>query len=139
MDTDSAPPQTDSAPPQSVHYSRPVPFSGVTPVSQQLRIFNNGVPGPGGALPNYAIVRPDDTEVAAFSFQNGTLPEVGVNGVTLESLIAICIDQLQQFQEGAFRSRENACAITKLEEAAMWLEKRTRNRQARGVEGTYQK
>ncbi len=121
----------------SSHHSRPVLFSGVTPVSQQLRIFNNGAPGPGGALAHYDIIRPDDSKVAIISFQDGTLPDVGINGVTLESLIVVCIDQLQQFQEGPFKSRENACAITKLEEAQMWLEKRTRDRGARGVEGQH--
>jgi len=32
--------------------------------------------------------------------------------------------------------RENALVITKLEESLMWLEKRTADRRARGVEGT---
>jgi hypothetical protein len=34
--------------------------------------------------------------------------------------------------------RENAVAITKLDEALLWLEKRTRVRIERGVEGTNQ-
>jgi hypothetical protein len=34
-----------------------------------------------------------------------------------------------------FRCRENSLAITKLEEALMWLEKRTADREARKVEG----
>lgn len=35
-----------------------------------------------------------------------------------------------------FKCRENACAITKIEEAEMWLQKRTAERKQRGVEGT---
>ena len=35
-----------------------------------------------------------------------------------------------------FPCRENAMAITKLDEALMWLEARTKNRITRGVEGT---
>lgn len=124
---------------QSAHWSHLVPFNSPSPVNQQLRIFNNGTPGPRGALSHYDIIRPDDSKVVTVSFQNGTVPEVGINGVTVEALIAVCIDQLQQFQAGPFSSRENALAITKLEEGLMWLEKRTRDRQARGVEGTYQK
>ena len=34
-----------------------------------------------------------------------------------------------------FPCKENACAITHLEEALMWLEKRTRDRVKRSVEG----
>jgi hypothetical protein len=34
-----------------------------------------------------------------------------------------------------FPCRENSIAITRLEEALMWLDKRTANRDARGVEG----
>lgn len=38
-------------------------------------------------------------------FQNGPIKEVGVNGVTQEALIAICIDRLRSFQEGPFKGR----------------------------------
>lgn len=70
------------------------------------------------------------------SFQNGPIKENGVNGCQNEDLIAIIIDRLEGFQNTEFKCRENAIAITKLEEALMWLEKRTANRIARGVEGT---
>lgn len=71
-------------------------------------------------------------------FQKGAAKEVGVNGMSDEALIAIVIDRLQGFNEGAFRCRENSLAITKLEEALMWLQARTRDRVARGVEGRAQ-
>ena len=35
--------------------------------------------------------------------------------------------------------RENAITITKLEEALMWQDARTKDRDGRGVEGKYQK
>lgn len=35
------------------------------------------------------------------------------------------------------RCRENSMAITKLEEALLWLRKRTMGREQRGVEGTH--
>lgn len=63
-------------------------------------------------------------------------PAEGVNGVTHEVLLAILIDRLRGFQKGPFACRENALALTKLEEARHWLEARTRERQARGVEGS---
>lgn len=72
-------------------------------------------------------------------FQNGPIAKVGVNGITNEALLAIVVDRLQGFQRGEFACRENAVAITKLEEAQMWLNKRTVERMQRGVEGTHQK
>lgn len=71
------------------------------------------------------------------SFQNGPIKENGVNGVTNEALLAIVIDRLQGFQSSQYACRENAIALTKLQEAAMWLESRTKAREARGVEGTH--
>ncbi len=69
-------------------------------------------------------------------FQHGPIPEVGINGVTHEALLAIIADRLRGFQSSPFSCRENALALTKIEEALMWLHKRTRDREARGVEGT---
>lgn len=72
-------------------------------------------------------------------FQNGTIPENGVNGITQEALLAIVIDRLRSFQAGEFACRENAIALTKLEECLHWLQQRTINRLRRGVEGSHQK
>lgn len=72
---------------------------------------------------------------AKVSFQKGPVKENGANGCHNEDLISIVIDRLQSFQNGEFSCRENAIAITKLEEALMWLNKRTADRKARGVEG----
>ena len=69
-------------------------------------------------------------------FQKGPIKENGVNGCHHEDLLAIVIDRLQSFQNSEFSCRENAVAITKLEEAMMWLGKRTADRVNRGVEGT---
>lgn len=62
------------------------------------------------------------------------------NGAFVEDVIAAALQRIQHYQEaadGRFRCRENAIAITKLEEALLWLDKRTRDREARGVEGTH--
>lgn len=69
-------------------------------------------------------------------FQHGHVKEVGVNGLTNEALIAVVIDRLRGFQEGSFKCRENALALTHFEEGLMWLKKRTESRIERGVEGT---
>ena len=81
----------------------------------------------------------DDVELCNIKFQNGPILEFGVNGISNESLLAIVEDRLAGFQSGEFACRENAIALIKLQEAMMWLQKRTRDRMARGVEGTNQK
>ncbi|WP_338442378.1 hypothetical protein VZG28_05235 [Synechococcus elongatus IITB4] len=69
-------------------------------------------------------------------FQDGPILEAGVNGITHEVLLAILIDRLQGFQLGPYVCRENALALTKLEEAMHWLNARTLLRTQRGVKGT---
>ena len=64
--------------------------------------------------------------------QNGKL----VDGVTNESIILMLIDRLQKLSV-KFPSRETSLAITNLQIALMWLEERTRDREARGVEGKH--
>jgi predicted subunit of tRNA(5-methylaminomethyl-2-thiouridylate) methyltransferase len=56
------------------------------------------------------------------------------DGTTNEELIAVLIDRLY-FLNSKFPCKENACCITHLEEALMWLEKRTSDRIKRNVEG----
>lgn len=77
------------------------------------------------------------SEHTTILFQNGPIGEHGTNGVTHEALLAILIDRLQGFQSGPFKCRENAVALTHLEDAQMWLQKRTNERLQRGVEGTH--
>ena len=99
-------------------------------------------PGIGGASHHYELRwnAPDGGILArTIDFQVGPIAENGVNGVSNEALIAIVIDRLQGFQSGDFRCRENAIALTHLEDAMHWLQHRTRERMQRGVEGTSQK
>lgn len=111
--------------------------------NHQLAITVTDEPGAGGANHAYAIRwtnERDQTEPRCFvGFQNGPIKEAGVNGVTQEALLAIVIDRLRSFQAGPYSCRENAIALTHCEDALMWLQRRTRARIARGVEGTHQK
>jgi len=74
-------------------------------------------------------------------WQNGPLQVDGQrlepNGAFVEDVIAGALGRLQFYQQSEFRCRENSLAITKLEEALHWLDHQTRDRQARGVEGTH--
>lgn len=69
-------------------------------------------------------------------FQNGPVKEHGVNGCQIEDIIEnVLLPRLNALNE-RFKCRENALAITKLEETLLWLNRRTQNRIAKGVEGT---
>jgi hypothetical protein len=112
-------------------------------LNDALEITVMDEPGQGGACHVYAIDWGDPGDVTGHSqrriticFQNGPLQETTPNGISGEALIAIVIDRLRSFQSGQFACMENAIALTKLEESLMWLQKRTRDRLSRGVEGT---
>ncbi len=104
----------------------------------QLQIEVQDAPGAGGACHQYAVSGPNATHLLVL-FQNGPIRESGVNGVTQEALLAIVIDRLRSFQSGPFACRDNAIALTHFEEGLMWLQRRTRDRLRRAVEGTSQK
>ena len=59
------------------------------------------------------------------------------NGSFVETVLAAALQRIQFYQDGQFKCRENAIAITKIEEALLWLDKRTRDRETRQVEGTH--
>jgi len=59
------------------------------------------------------------------------------NGAFVEGVLQAALQRLYFYQEGKFKCRENAIAITKIEEALMWCNKRTQDREVREVEGTH--
>ena len=93
-------------------------------------------PGPGGASHEYVVLKGISETVETVKFQKGPVKESDINGCFMEDLIVMCIDRLESFQSGDFACRENALALTKLEEALHWLDHRTKDRQNREVEGT---
>lgn len=56
------------------------------------------------------------------------------DGTTNEEVLEVLIDRMN-FLQSKFPCRENAIVITRLEEALMWLNKRTQDRIKRNVEG----
>ena len=103
-------------------------------ISSAHRVDDNGNPS-GGATGGTGI---------SIEWQDGPLGRGAdrrePNGAFVEGVIAAAIDRLQFYQTasgGKFACRENALAITKLEEALHWLNHRTAAREARGVEGTH--
>jgi hypothetical protein len=62
-----------------------------------------------------------------------------MDGVLIEQLVAVALDHLQTINVDELATKENSIAITKLEEALLWLAKRTMDREANGTLGTYNK
>ncbi len=74
-------------------------------------------------------------------WQNGPLGRDGTriepNGAFVETVIASVVQRIEYYQSTKFNCRENALALTKLEEALHWLNARTQKREAQKVEGTH--
>lgn len=119
----------------------------VNGLNEALRIEVLDEPGQGNACHVYGITsnKPcNNGDPPAFiwcpvRFQMGSVQEFGVNGISNEALLAIVEDRLAGFESGPYSCIENELALIKIQEAMMWLQKRTRDRVARGVEGTNQK
>lgn len=80
-----------------------------------------------------------DVNTSLICFQHGPRNEANsIAGVLDTDLLEIVRDRLKSFQEGAFATRENAIALTHIEEALLWLNKRVEDRAERGVLGTNQ-
>lgn len=114
----------------------------VNPANDKLTVTAEDEPGSGGANHVYRVAFPEDPRCPTMApldifFQNGPIPQAGVNGVTHEVLLAIVADRLRGFQAGPFACKANACALTHIEEAQHWLQQRTIERMRRGVEGTH--
>lgn len=110
----------------------------INPANDTLTITVLDEPGAGGANHNYVVTGIAGNHGVNIFFQNGPIPENGVNGLTQEVLLAIVADRLRSFQNGPFACKANACALTHIEEAQHWLQQRTIERMRRGVEGTHQ-
>lgn len=62
------------------------------------------------------------------------------NGAFVETVLSAVLQRIEFYQTAnnkKFACRENALAITKIEEALHWLDSRTQSREARKVEGTH--
>jgi len=76
-------------------------------------------------------------------WQNGPLGPYGFpervkpNGAFVETVLK-AVQQRIEYYQTTFPCRENALAITKIEEAVHWLNSRTQRRIAEGTEGTHE-
>ena len=106
--------------------------------------------GNGGAYHRYIICKKGETRwqngnndigvVGEIQFQHGPrFEEDSIHGIATTDLLEICRHQLKSFQSGEMATREGAIALTKIEEALLWLNKRTEDRIERNVLGTMNK
>lgn len=101
--------------------------------------------GDGGAYHEYVVHDVNaydaytpygDGPHAIIHFQKGPVAKAGKNGCFMEDLLDIVRHRLECFQAGPFACAENADALDHVIKALDALNRRTRDRQQRGVEGT---
>jgi hypothetical protein len=77
------------------------------------------------------------------NWQNGPLgrgnDHIASNGAFVENVIEAAIVRISYYQDSKFACFENEQALRHLQMAAAWLDKRTKDREARAVEGTHNK
>lgn len=88
------------------------------------------------ASTNPAAEGEDDKSKLVILLQNGVIPEVGINGVTVEDLLSACIFVFEGFQSGKFACEENVKALFHMNAARDVIRARLSRRQAEGTEGT---
>jgi len=85
--------------------------------------------------PNFNIFVRHDVDSISFNMLTKPASEGGdLNRCQWSDLVDLGLEQLKYFNR-KFPCRENAIAITKIEEGLMWNDKRTADRKARNVEG----
>ena len=93
-------------------------------------IYATDEKGNGGANHEYHIVI-ETEEDAAYDVRIIKFQE----GIIDSDLLEIVRDRLKDFQAGPFASKENEHALTHIEEALMWMNRRVEDRIERNVLG----
>ena len=118
-------------------------------------VFALDAPGPGGAHHLYQVCKHNTGRISEEDGTFRTRPENIILTVQMQcgarnadgsipgaldaDLLEIVRDRLQDFQSGPFACRENACALTHIEEALMWMNRCVEDRITRSAPGTEQK
>jgi hypothetical protein len=88
----------------------------------------------GGAPSQYKVYGAEEKyAIQTIDFQDCSVEEFGVVGVTNGVLIAIVMDRLESFQQGATPCDENKDALANLKDALFFLQSRTKDRIRRQV------
>ena len=112
-------------------------------LNENISILVADEPGPGGANHEYQILVNRRLRLLnksfQISFQKGEVKDVGINGISDESLLAIVKDRLSSFQDGPFACNDSNWAKKHISLAIAHLKDRTRDRISCGVEGHSEK
>lgn len=80
----------------------------------------------------------EDEEVITIKWQSGGTASHKRNGAFIEDVLALTYARLKAFNS-EYPCRENALALTKIEEAVLWLAQRKAEREHRDVYGKEEK
>ncbi len=108
------------------------------------RVIETVLQGATYNLPTFKVTNEgiEDGEGTQIVFCKGNKEDESVlrqEGVFSETLIQTAKQYLESVNVGEMATRETSTAITKLDEALMWLAKRSEDRKLRGVQATYRK
>lgn len=93
-------------------------------------------------IPTYKVTDEgiEDGEGAIVNLCRGNKLDAEVprqEGVFTETLLQVCKEYLEGVNKGPLATRETSMAITKIDEALLWIGKRAEDRKLREVQGTY--
>lgn len=108
----------------------PKSYNGITELHQTLNL--------GAPLADDYTQSINGKEVLHVKFQSGGTATNEKNGVFIEDLLVVAYAKLDSYNKH-LPSRENSLALTKIEEALLWLTARKVERETRGVYGTEEK
>jgi hypothetical protein len=90
------------------------------------------------ASTNPAYRDSDTANLLTILFQQGPVPDVGINGVTPEAVLVCLLHLFEGYQTSKFACPENEEAIKGFQASLDAIRSRTASRIERGVEGTHQ-
>lgn len=79
--------------------------------------------------------RESNEKIQSINIQKGAVLDCGLNGIFIEDLLLICIDQLEHFQDSRFACQENEDTLRHLRDALHSTRSRQYERSLRGVQG----
>jgi|JI10StandDraft_1071094.scaffolds.fasta_scaffold902226_2 hypothetical protein len=108
------------------------------------RVIETVIEGASYNVPTYKVTNDgiEDGNGVEILFCKGNKEDDSIfrqEGIFTETLIQTAKQYLEAVNVGEMATRETSMVITKLDEALMWIAKRSEDRKLRGVQGTYKK
>ena len=108
------------------------------------KVLETHIEGANYLVPTYKItdngIEDGEGQVIQFCKGDKNNPDTfRQEGLFTETLIQVAKQYLESVNKGDLATRETSMAITKLDEALMWINKRAEDRILRGVQATHKK